>query len=338
MKATSFFFNFLFLFQTLVCANHQVGVHSMAIIGGGPSGLTSALYAARFGIDCILFEGDQPGGQLVYSTQVENYPGYFPSAAGKDLVSLMRSQALEAGAKIESQWVKKIDFSKRPFDIYLASGAVEKARSIILAVGAKPKQLGLASEKTFWGRGVSSCALCDGPLYRDLEVVVVGAGDAAFDEALTLSAIAKKVTILHRSEKVRASFYLQQQVKKRGNVQICLSSIVEEILGDDQRGVVGVKVYHPLEQTHSVIECAGVFIAIGQQPDTEWLGQEIKKDTYGYIILETGTCKTSVAGVFAAGDACDHKYRQAITAAASGCRASIEAREYLNHMDHEVEE
>ncbi len=342
MKAASFFIIGFFFIQSLLIAHTTPGVIPIAIIGGGPAGLTASLYAARFGIACVLFEGDQPGGQLVYSSEVENYPGFFPYSAGKDLVALMRSQALDAGAKIRNDWVKKIDVGARPFEIHLASGQIERAWSVILAMGAKPRQLGLASEKKFWGRGVSSCALCDGPLYYDLDVVVVGGGDAAFDEALMLSKIAKRVTLVHRSEQLKASQYLQDQVKKCANVEIRLNEIVEEILGTEE-AVTGIHLRNQKTQQQSQMACHGVFIAIGQEPDTQGLPEEIKKDRYGYIMLKAATSETSVEGVFAAGDICDPKYRQAITAAASGCRASIEVREYLNRMnlnsvDHEVEE
>lgn len=307
----------------------------VAIIGGGPAGLTAGLYCARSGVESIIFEGDQPGGQLVYSSGVENYPGFFPAAPGADLIELMRKQTLEAGVKIQSHLVKSINFKKQPFTIELDDGSYIQAHSVILALGSKSKELGLPSEKRFFGKGVSSCALCDGLFYKNEEVVIVGGGDAAFDEALLLSKIAKKVTLIHRSSNLRANYSIREMVKKQSNVDIILDTVAEEILGSEETGVIGISCLSKGQKI--TIPCKGIFIAIGQMPAGEWLESGIKKDKNGYILVDPGTSKTSILGVFAAGDICDPRYRQAITAAASGCRAALEACEFVNHMGKEAE-
>lgn len=333
MKPASFFVFFIFILMSpLQAASKPL---DLAVVGGGPAGLTAAIYAGRLGIDCTLFEGDQPGGQLTYSSEVENYPGFFPSASGGELMQLMHDQAKSSGATLSSLLVKKIDLLKRPFELHLSDGRVQQAWAIILAVGAKAKRLDLESEKKFWGQGVSSCALCDGAFYQNQDVVVVGGGDVAFDDALLLSKIARKVTLVHRSGSFRASHYLQELLKKQPNVEFKLYATVEEILGSGTQGVTGVRLRDHRAGSDNIVSCQGVFIAIGHEPDTTWLPKELRRDARGYIELKPGTNETSIPGVFAAGDVCDSRYRQAITAAASGCRASIEAREYLNHLDQE---
>ena len=338
MKSSLIFLSSFLLgcFSFLNAQDSSTNPISVAVIGGGPAGLTAALYSARSGLECVLFQGDQPGGQLIYSSEVENYPGIFPSKPGLKLIELMQKQAINAGAHIKSEWVKNINFKVYPFEIHLANDTVEKARVIILALGSKPKQLGLESEKFFWGKGVSSCALCDGALYKNEEVVVVGGGDAAFDEALFLSKIVKKVTVVNRSDKFRANYFMQELVRKRENIEIRSNQIIDEILGSEKEGVVGIRIHDATNNRVSQISCKCVFVAIGQEPEGQWLGNDIKKDSCGYIIVDPGTCKSSIPGVFAAGDVCDPRYRQAITAAASGCRAALEAYQYLNHLEQEV--
>lgn len=305
--------------------------HRVIIIGSGPAGLTAALYAARANLNPLVFEGIQPGGQLTITTDVENYPGFPEGILGPELMDLFRKQAHRFNARTVFQDVSRVDFRKRPF--LIASGEIEYlADTVIISTGASAKWLGLESEKTFMGHGVSACATCDGFFFKGLEVVVVGGGDTAMEEANFLTKFATKVTIIHRREKLRASKIMQERALKNPKIAFIWDSSVEEILGTmegEKKIVHGVRLLNHRTGEHSIYRTDGVFIGIGHQPNTSVFQGQLELDGNGYIKVQPGSTRTSIPGIFAAGDVADAIYRQAITAAGTGCMAAIDAERFL---------
>lgn len=300
------------------------------IIGGGPAGYTAAIYAARAGLSPVLYEGLQPGGQLTTTTLVENYPGFSEGVQGPQLMDDMRAQALRLGTDIRLGTVTQVDFSSRPF-VVKADGAHEiQARSVIIATGAAAKYLGLESENRFRGMGVSACATCDGFFYRGKDVAVVGGGDSACEEAVYLASICRKVYMVIRKPYFAASQAMQRKVASTSNIEVIFRHNTQEILGDDT-GVTGMLLKGEDGQMRT-IDVHGVFMAIGHTPNTEIFRGQIELDDKGYIVTRGVTSHTSVEGVFAAGDVQDSRYRQAVTSAASGCKAALDCERYLNLM------
>lgn len=300
------------------------------IIGGGPAGYTAAIYAARAGLSPVLYEGLQPGGQLTTTTLVENYPGFSEGVQGPQLMDGMRAQALRLGTDIRLGTVTQVDFSSRPF-VVNADGAHEiQARSVIIATGAAAKYLGLESESRFRGMGVSACATCDGFFYRGKDVAVVGGGDSACEEAVYLASICRKVYMVIRKPYFAASQAMQRKVASTPNIEVIFRHNTQEILGDDT-GVTGMLLKGE-DGRMRTIDVHGVFMAIGHTPNTEIFRGQIELDDKGYIVTRGVTSHTSVEGVFAAGDVQDSRYRQAVTSAASGCKAALDCERYLNLM------
>lgn len=302
----------------------------LVIIGSGPAGYTAAIYAARANLEPIVIKGDQPGGQLTITTDVENYPGFAETIQGPWLMEQMEKQAKHVGADIITDHVIEVDFAKRPFSITCVSGNHFTADSVIIATGAQAKWLGLSSEQKFRGFGVSGCATCDGFFFRNKEVVVVGGGNTAVEEALFLANHASSVTLIHRRNSLRAEKTLQKRLLSHPKIKVIWDSAIEEVLGnDDPIAVTGVRVKNLVNGELTDISTKGVFIAIGHSPNTELFKDYLKVDSEGYIITEPGTTKTSIEGIFAAGDVQDKIYRQAVTAAGSGCIAALDVNKYL---------
>lgn len=298
------------------------------IIGGGPAGYTAATYAARADLAPVLYEGITPGGQLTITTEVDNFPGFPEGVDGPQLMDNMRRQAQRFGADIRNGNISKVDFSSRPFTVEVDGGkTIISAQSVIIATGATAKYLGLPSEQRFRGMGVSACATCDGFFYRKKDVAVVGGGDTACEEAAYLSTLCNRVYLIVRKPYLRASKAMQEKVASRENITLLLGHTPKEILGDDE-GVTGIALTK-LDGTEVTVDLAGVFIAIGHHPNTEIFAGQIELDENGYIKTQPGRSFTNVEGVFAAGDVQDPIYRQAVTAAASGCRAAIDCEKFL---------
>jgi len=300
-------------------------MHDVVIIGSGPAGLTAAIYASRAKLDTLVIGGLSWGGQLMLTGLVENFPGFPNGVLGPELMNSMRRQAEKLGVKILAEDAAAVDFSRRPFTIDVGGKNVE-AKAVIIATGASAKLLGLPSEKRLIGRGVSYCATCDAPFFRDRRVVVVGGGDTAMDEALALANYAREIIIVHRREQLRACKMLQERVFANKKISFVWNSIVEDIFGETR--VEGVKLKNVQTGEGSTVLADGVFVAIGYKPNTDIFKGQIQLDDYGYIIVHDET-KTSVEGVFAAGDAQDFKYKQAITSAGSGARAALDCVRYL---------
>ena len=305
----------------------------VVIVGSGPAGYTAALYAARANLQPVLFEGHEPGGQLMITTEVENFPGFPDGLQGPELMQLFRKQAERFGTRIISDHIARVDFSTRPFKLWDTGGQLHEADSVIISTGASAMWLGLESEKAFSGKGVSACATCDGFFFRGKRVAVVGGGDTALEEALFLSNRCESVTVIHRRSELRASKIMQQRALENPKIHFVWDSVVDEILGDDS-GVVGaVRVRNVHTDRLSEIPLQGIFIAIGHKPTTGIFQDQLTLDDKGYILTHEGT-RTSVEGVFAAGDVQDSIYRQAITAAGTGCMAAIDAERWLAGLSH----
>lgn len=306
-------------------------MRNVAIIGSGPAGLTAAVYAARANLSPLLIEGWQSGGQLTTTTEVENYPGFAKGIMGPELMKEMRAQAERFGTEFLTGDVTNVDFKKHPLTIAVDHERTIQARTVIIATGASAVQIGLKNEARLTGHGVSTCATCDGFFFRGKDLVVVGGGDSAMEEANFLTKFATKVFVVHRRDKLRASKILQDRAMKNERISFIWNSVVEDILGNDL--VTGVRLKNLVTGTTTTLACTGVFVAIGHRPNTALFAGQLDMDAKGYIVTNNGTA-TSVAGVFAAGDVQDSTYRQAITAAGTGCMAAIDAERFLEARGH----
>ncbi|MFV0369474.1 MAG: thioredoxin-disulfide reductase [Hyphomicrobiaceae bacterium] len=306
------------------------------ILGSGPAGYTAAIYAARAMLEPLVIQGIQPGGQLTITTEVENYPGFAEAIQGPWLMEQMEAQARAVGTEIIMDHVSKVDLNTRPFRLEADSGDVFTCDVLIISTGAQAKWLGLPSEDFFQGHGVSACATCDGFFYRGKEVIVVGGGNTAVEEAIFLTNFASKVTVIHRRDEFRAERILQDRLFKNPKVEVVWDSKVEEIVGDtDPKSVTGVRVQNVKTGEERVINAHGVFIAIGHAPSTELFKGQLEMKSSGYLLVKPGTASTAIPGVFAAGDVTDDVYRQAVTAAGMGCMAALEAEKYLQELEAE---
>jgi thioredoxin reductase (NADPH) len=305
------------------------------ILGAGPAGYTAAIYAARASRQPILLTGMQPGGQLVTTTDVENYPGFANVIQGPWLVEQMQAQAEHVGTEIVNDIVLKADLSKRPFRLETDSGQAWLAETVIIATGAQAKWLGLESEQKFQGFGVSACATCDGFFYRGKEVVVVGGGNTAVEEALYLTNFASRVTVVHRRDEFRAEKILQERLFAHEKIEVVWDTAIDEVLGgSDPLGVTGVRLRNVKTGETRELACDGVFVAIGHAPASELFKGQLAMDAAGYLDVKPGTASTAIEGVYAAGDVTDDIYRQAVTAAGMGCMAALEAVRFLAEEDH----
>lgn len=301
-------------------------MYNMMIIGSGPAGLTAAIYAARANLAPLLIEGWQAGGQLTTTTEVENYPGFAKGIMGPELMKEMRSQAERFGTVFKTGDVTSVDLHVRPFKVIVDGEETLETKALIIATGASPITLGLSSEKRLWGYGVSSCATCDGFFFKGKELAVVGGGDSAMEEAIFLTKFATKVSVIHRRDKLRASKIMQDRAMKNEKITFVWNSVVEDVLGQDV--VTGVRIRNIVTGKVWDLPCAGFFLAIGHRPNTPLFAGQLKMNGAGYILTHHGTA-TDVPGVFAAGDVQDSHYRQAITAAGTGCMAAIDAERFL---------
>jgi thioredoxin reductase (NADPH) len=312
----------------------------VVILGSGPAGLTAAIYAARAELKPLVIDGPQPGGQLTITTDVENYPGFSKGIMGPELMNEFRAQAERFGTEIINVWIDKVDLSKRPFTLYGKSSedseeisTVIKAETLIISTGASAKWLGIPGEEPvpvgLGGNGVSACATCDGFFFRGKPITVVGGGDTAMEEASFLTRFAEKVTLIHRRDSFRASKIMQERVFANPKIEILWNTEVREILGSKEEGVTSIRLFNNQTQEESVFPTQGVFIAIGHEPNTKLFKGVLDMDEVGYLKTEGRTMKTNIPGVFACGDAQDAYYRQAITAAGSGCMAAIDAERFL---------
>jgi thioredoxin reductase (NADPH) len=301
------------------------GVRELIIIGGGPAGYTAALYAARANLEPVVIEGFNWGGQLMITSDVENYPGYVEGVLGPEMMQDFRRQAERFGAEFVTDDVTRIDFSERPFRIWVGDEE-HRANSVIIATGATARQLGLESEKRLHGRGVTYCATCDAAFYRDKEVAVVGGGDSAMEEALFLTKFASKVTIIHRRDEFRASPIMLDRARANEKIEWVTSAVVEEVLGDQKIEALRLRSTETDETWELPVD--GLFVAIGHDPTTALFVDQLEHDEAGYLLTHDGTA-TNVPGVFAAGDVVDHVYRQAVTAAGMGCMAALDVERFL---------
>ncbi|MBL7716861.1 MAG: thioredoxin-disulfide reductase [Bdellovibrionales bacterium] len=304
-------------------------VENLVILGSGPAGLTAAIYAARATLKPVIVEGEQPGGQLTITSDVENYPGFAEPVMGPELMTAFRKQAERFGTRFVTGNVKAVNFDKQPYELQFADGRTVKTKTLIIATGASAKWLGLPSEKKMMGKGVSACATCDGFFFRNMDIAVVGGGDTAMEEATFLTRFAKSVTLIHRRDTFKASKIMQDKAKNNPKIRFELDSAVEDVLGDND--VSGIRVKNLKTGATKEMAVKGLFIAIGHEPNTKLFQGKLKADDVGYLWVEPGTTKTSLPGVFAAGDVADPTYRQAVTAAGTGCMAALDAERYLSH-------
>lgn len=308
--------------------------HKVIIIGSGPAGLTAALYTARANLSPIIFEGMQPGGQLTITTEVENFPGFENGIQGPELMDVMRKQVTRFGAKSFFKEITEVDFSQRPF-IVKSNDEVYTADSVIISTGASAKLLGIESEKKFMGYGVSACATCDGFFFRNQKVLIVGGGDTAFEEANYLTRFASEVTMIHRREGFRASKIMIERAEKNLKIKFATNSVIKEIIGTEEDGrklVTGAILENTKDGSTKEIQADGIFMAIGHQPNTKLFKGQLNMDETGYLIVKPGTTHTNIEGVFAAGDVQDKTYRQAITAAGTGCMAALDSQRWLEEQ------
>lgn len=303
-------------------------MRKVVILGTGPAGLTAAIYLARANMEPLVIEGSQPGGQLTLTTEIENFPGFVDGIVGAELTDNMRKQAERFGAEIKSGWVTNIDFSQKPYRLQVTGVGEIETESIILSTGASARFLNIPGEKENIGRGVSTCATCDGFFFRGKKVIIVGGGDSAMEEANFLTKFANEVVIVHRRNELKASKIMQIRARDNEKIKWALNRTPLEVVADE-RGVTGLKVKNNETNLEEVIETDGIFLAIGHTPNTAFLGEALDTDEFGYIKVISGTTETNIPGIFACGDVQDKKYRQAITAAGTGCMAALDAERYL---------
>ncbi len=308
-------------------------IENVVILGSGPAGLTAAIYAARANLEPLMIEGEEAGGQLMTTSDVENFPGWPTGITGPELMQLTRDQALRFGTRFLTRNVTKVDFSKKPFQIWVGDQNFQ-AQSVIITTGASAKYLGLESERRLLGRGVSACATCDGAFFKNQVVAVVGGGDTALEEANFLTRFASKVYILHRREEFRASKIMIERVLKNPKIEVLWNTTLEEVLGE--KGVDGIRIKNHKSNEESTMKLEGVFIAIGHKPNTDVFKGQLEMNDVGYIMTKGKSTFTSLDGVFAAGDVQDPSYRQAISAAGTGCVAAIDAERWLEAQHHEA--
>jgi thioredoxin reductase (NADPH) len=312
-------------------------IRDVVIIGSGPAGLTAALYTARASLKPLVIEGLEAGGQLMLTTMVENWPGFRDGIMGPALMDEMRAQSQRFGADIVSGQVARVDLAHRPFTVQFGDGHEVKARALIIATGASARLLGLHSERVLMGHGVSTCATCDGYFFRNRPIAVVGGGDSALEEAIYLAKLASHVTVIHRRDKLRASKIMQDKAFANPKITFIWNAEVDSVLENGKGEVNGVRVRDVVTQRISDLAVDGLFVAIGHTPNTKLFAEQLELDPNGYLVTHDGT-KTSVPGVFAAGDVQDHIYRQAVTAAGSGCMAALDAERYLEGVPEHLGE
>ena len=308
---------------------------NVVIIGSGPAGLTAAIYAARADLKPLVIEGPQPGGQLTITTDVDNYPGFAKGIMGPELMEEFHAQAERFGTEFFVTWITEADLSSRPFTLHTEDHEI-KAETLIIASGASAKWLGIPGEapapEGLGGYGVSACATCDGFFFKEKPIVVVGGGDTAMEEATFLTRYASRVTVIHRREQLRASKIMQEKAFANPKIDFLWNTDVKEILGSKETGVTGVRIYNSEDKVESVFPCEGAFIAIGHEPNTQLFRGQLDMDPVGYLITSGRTMSTNIPGVFACGDAQDSSYRQAVTAAGTGCMAAIDAERFLDSL------
>ena len=302
------------------------GVRDLIIIGGGPAGYTAALYAARANLEPVVIEGFQWGGQLMITSDVENYPGYAEGVLGPEMMKDFRRQAERFGAEYVSDDVTRVDFSEQPFRIWVGEEEY-RSEAVIIATGADARKLGLASEQRLQARGVSYCAVCDAAFFREKEIVVVGGGDSAMEEAIFLTKFADKVTLVHRREEFRASQIMEDRARANDKIEFVTNAVVDEVVGENS--VTGVTIRDVNTDETTELPADGLFVAIGHDPNTKLFVGQLELDDAGYIVTKPGSTETSVEGVFAGGDVVDHTYRQAVTAAGMGCMTALDAERWL---------
>ncbi len=310
--------------------------YAVTIMGSGPAGLTAAIYAARANLEPVLFEGPQPGGQLTITTDVENYPGFPEGVMGPEFIDQTRQQALRFGTEIHMALITDVDTEQRPFEVTLDDGTKFTTDTMIIASGASARLLGLESESELMGYGVSTCATCDGFFFSGEDIAVVGGGDSAMEEATFLTKFANKVTVIHRREELRASAIMAERALKNPKVEFIWNTVVDEVLGDKESGVTGLKLRNIETGEVSHLDCAALFVAIGHIPNTHVFEGKLTMDESGYLVTDAKSTYTSIPGIFAVGDVQDSVYRQAITAAGSGCKGAIDAERYLETL-HDLE-
>jgi len=302
------------------------GVRELIIIGGGPAGYTAALYAARANLDPLVIEGFQWGGQLMITSDVENYPGYAEGVLGPEMMKDFRRQAARFGAEFVSDDVTRVDLSERPFRVYVGEDE-HRAEAVIVATGANARQLGLESERSLQGRGVSYCAVCDAAFFREKEIVVVGGGDSAMEEASFLTKFADKVTVVHRRDEFRASQIMEDRARANDKIEWITNAVVDEVIGESMVAAVRIRDVNTREITE--LPADGLFVAIGHDPNSGLFKDWLELDENGYILTKPGSTETNIEGVFAVGDVVDHVYRQAVTAAGMGCMGALDAERWL---------
>jgi thioredoxin reductase (NADPH) len=318
--------------EAVLSKSSVTDVRKLIVIGGGPAGYTAALYAARANLVPLVIEGFQWGGQLMITSDVENYPGYADGVLGPEMMQDFRRQAERFGAEFVSDDVTRVDLAERPFRVYVGDDEY-RADAVIVATGASARQLGLASERALHGRGVTYCATCDAAFYREREVVVVGGGDSAMEEALFLTRFASKVTVVHRRNEFRASQIMEDRARAHEKIEFVTPYVVDEVMGVADGKMGGVELRHVETGETREIAADGLFVAIGHDPNTKLFVDWLEHDAAGYLVTEPGTTETNIPGVFAAGDVQDHVYRQAVTAAGSGCMAALDAERFLAEQE-----